>query len=128
MVSDANKTQAFTLIELLIVMSIIALLLAIATPRYFRGLDRSKEAALKQDLSIMRDAIDKYYSDHANYPNKLENLVEEKYLRDIPIDPVTESDATWLIVAPKGNKKGKIFDIKSGATGLNEDGIPYSDY
>ena len=128
MVSTAKKIKAFTLIELLVVMSVIALLLAIAMPRYFKGLDRSKEAALKQDLSIMRDALDKYYGDHASYPNKLEDLVEKRYLRGIPKDPITESEATWLTIAPKDSRKGKIFDIKSGASGNSIDGVPYNQF
>ena len=109
-------------------MSVIALLLAIAMPRYFNGLDRSKEAALKQDLSIMRDALDKYYGDHASYPGRLEDLVEKRYLRDIPVDPITGSDATWFTVAPKDSRKGRVFDIKSGANGQSIDGVPYSEF
>jgi general secretion pathway protein G len=128
MVNTTKKLKAFTLIELLVVMSVIALLLAIAMPRYFKGLDRSKDAALKQDLSIMRDALDKYYGDNASYPTKLEDLVEKHYLRDIPEDPITESATTWLTIAPKDSRKGKIFDIKSGAIGQSVDGVPYRDF
>lgn len=128
MVNSTKNFKAFTLIELLVVMSVIALLLAIAMPRYFKGLDRSKDAALKQDLSIMRDALDKYYGDHASYPNKLEDLVEKRYLRGIPKDPITESEETWLTIAPKDNRKGKIFDVKSGAIGNSIDDVPYSQF
>lgn len=128
MVNAAKKLKAFTLIELLVVMSVIALLLTVAMPRYFKGLSRSKEAALKQDLSIMRDALDKYYGDNASYPAKLEDLVDKRYLRDIPRDPITESATTWLTIAPKDTRKGKIFDIKSGASGQSVDGVPYREF
>ena len=90
--SQSPGQTGFTFIELLVVMAIIATLLSIAYPRYFNSLDRAKEAVLKQDLGILRDAIDQFYSDTGNYPLNLEELVERSYLRSIPIDPLTESN------------------------------------
>src|SRR6478752_123298 len=90
----------FTLVELLVVMAIIATLLTLAVPRYFGSVDRSKEAVLKQDLATLRDSLDKYYGDTGRYPDSLEDLVTKRYIRGVPIDPITQSNATWLVVPP----------------------------
>ena len=118
----------FTLIELLVVMSIIAVLLTIALPRYFHSTDKAREAVLKQDLTQMRIAIDQYYADRGKYPDRLEDLVEHKYLRNIPPDPITESISTWIAISPSDPSLGQIYDIKSGAPGTGMDGKPYSDW
>lgn len=123
-----NTKQGFTLIELLAVMVIIALLLTIAAPKYFGSVDRSRDAILRQDLATMREALDKYYGDTGQYPDTLEDLTNKKYLRSIPRDPVTESDSTWLIVAPTNDAKGAVYDIKSGAEGNGADGTAYADW
>jgi general secretion pathway protein G len=118
----------FTLIELLVVMAIIATLLTLAVPRYFGSLDRSKEAVLKEDLYQLRDAIGKYYGDKGKYPESLDALATEKYLRKVPIDPMTESSTTWVTVPPEDPQKGSVFDVKSGAQGQARDGSAYSDW
>lgn len=118
--------SAFTLIELLVVMAIIATLLSIAVPRYFHSMEKSKEAILKEDLNIMRDAIDKYYGDTGKYPDALEDLVSKKYLRKIPIDPITESETTWVVIPPEDATNGAVYDVQSGATGNSRDGTPYN--
>jgi len=120
--------KGFTLIELLAVMVIIALLLTIAVPKYFSSVDRSREAILHQDLATIREALDKFYSDTGQYPDQLEDLVTRKYLRSIPRDPITESDATWIIVAPTNDAKGAVYNVKSGAPGNGFDGTAYSDW
>jgi general secretion pathway protein G len=84
--------RGFTLIELLVVLSIIALLLTLAVPRYFHSIDTSKEAVLSENLHIVRETIDKFYGDKGRYPESLEELVSERYLRALPHDPVTGSD------------------------------------
>ncbi len=117
--------KGFTLIELLVVMAIIALLLSIAVPKYFGSVDRSRETILRQDLSVMREAIDKYYGDKNRYPDSLEDLVTAKYIRSIPKDPITNSESTWIIIAPKSGLTGTVYDIKSGAPGLGADGTAY---
>lgn len=120
--------KGFTLIELLAVMVIIALLLTIAVPKYFSSVDRAREAILHQDLATMREALDKFYGDTGQYPDQLEDLVTRKYLRSIPRDPITESDATWIIVAPTNDAKGAVYNVKSGAPGNGFDGTAYSDW
>jgi len=118
----------FTLVELLVVMALIALLLTIATPRYFGSLERSKETVLRQNLALTRESLDKYYGDTGKYPDSLEMLVTKKYLRKLPIDPITESTTTWIIVAPEDVEKGSVFDIKSGAVGKAADGTSFIDW
>lgn len=117
--------SGFTLIEMLVVMAIVAMLLTIAVPRYFGSLDRSKETALKQNLKVMRDVIDKFYSDQGRYPEALDELVQKKYLRAIPIDPVAESDKTWISVSSTDSDRKGVADVKSGADGVSSDGVAF---
>ena len=93
-----RRRTGFTLIELLVVMAIVATLLAIAAPRYFDHLDRAREASVRQSLAVMRDAIDKFKGDTGSYPRNLEELAEKRYLRAIPVDPLTDSAQTWIEV------------------------------
>lgn len=117
--------KGFTLIELLVVMSIIATLLALAVPRYIGNIDKAKEAVLRENLSSLRDVIDKHYADTGTYPAVLEQLVTLRYLRKIPVDPITDSNQTWVLVAPPDPKKGAIYDVHSGAAGKARDGTMY---
>ena len=117
--------RAFTLIELLVVMTIVAILLTIAMPRYFSGVDQSREVALRHNLAALRDAIDKHHADTGIYPNSLESLVEKRYLKTIPVDPITESPQTWQLVAPVPPAKGEVADVFSGAAGVGRDGTEY---
>jgi general secretion pathway protein G len=129
MVNNNNGVnQGFTLIELLVVMSVIAMLLTIALPKYFGSVDKSKDAILRQDLSIMRDAIDKFYGDTGKYPAALEDLATKRYLKAIPVDPITESAQMWIVIAPQDATKGGVFDVKSGSTLKSLDGSSYSDW
>ena len=123
-----RRRAGFTLIELLVVFAVIALLVSIVAPRYFNSVEKSKETVLKQDLSTMRDALDKYYGDTGKYPDALEDLVSKKYLRKLPVDPMTDSAETWTIVPPEDTEKGGVFDIHSGAPGNARDGTPYSSW
>jgi general secretion pathway protein G len=120
------KRSGFTLIELLVVLAIIATLLTIAVPRYYSSLDKSKEAVLKENLYQLRDAIGKYYADRGKYPESLQALATDKYLRSVPLDPVTDSATTWIVVAPEDPQKGAVFDVKSGAQGKAIDGSEFS--
>lgn len=122
------RTRAFTLIELIVVLAIVATLLTLALPRYFSSIDRSKEAVLKENLYQVRDAIGKYYGDKGEYPESLEALAAEKYLRKVPIDPITESSTTWVIVPPEVLERSGVYEIKSGAQGVASDGTPFSDW
>jgi general secretion pathway protein G len=128
MVTLRRPRSGFTLIELLVVLAIVALLLSIAVPRYFGSLDRSKEAVLKEDLYQMRGAIDKYFGDRGKYPETLDALVSEKYLRHLPVDPITEKKDTWVVVPPQDPQKGGVYDVKSGAPGKATDGSAFADW
>lgn len=120
--------NGFTLIELLVAMTIIALLLSIVAPRYFNNVSKTEETVLKQDLSLMREALDKYHADTGRYPDTLEDLVSKRYFRKIPVDPITQSSTTWILVPPASSEKGAIFDVKSGAPGNGKDGTAYADW
>lgn len=122
-----KTTRGFTLIELLVVLAIVALLLTLAVPRYFQSIDASKETILAENLRITRETIDKFYGDTGRYPESLEELVEKKYLRSLPIDPITEATTTWAIVPPDDEAKGNVYNIKSGAPGNMKDGKPFTD-
>ena len=123
-----RRSSAFTLIELLVVMTIIALLLTLAVPRYFHSVDKSKETVLRDNLSILRESLDKYYGDLGKYPDSLDDLVSKKYLRAIPRDPITESNSSWITVAPADTNKGRVYDVRSGAPGKGLDGTNYADW
>lgn len=122
------KNKGFTLVELLVVLAILALLLTLAVPRYFTSIERTKDAALKQDLNTLRESIDKFYADTGRYPKTLEDLVERKYIRKLPVDPITEKTTTWVFLAPEPPLEGDIYDIHSGAIGVAKDGSRYADW
>jgi general secretion pathway protein G len=119
-----TATHGFTLIELLIVMAIIGTLLSIAVPRYFHSLQHARETVLKQDLSILREAIDKYYADLNQYPEKLPDLVDKHYVRSVPVDPFTRLADTWTVVASDDPDHPGIRDIQSGAPDIASNGTP----
>ena len=126
--SGRRNATGFTLIELLVVMAILATLLSIAAPRYFESVDRAKETALKADLRAFRDAIDKHRADTGRLPESLQRLVEGRYLRSIPVDPVTDSASGWVVVAhPDGSTPG-VFDVRSGAQGDARDGTRFDSW
>ena len=127
--NPASHARGFTLMELMVVMAIIASLMTLALPRYFHSVDRSREAVLRQDLHIMRDAIDKFLADRGRYPLTLEELAEKRYLRKVPADPVTESPSTWVVVAPpEGEAREGVYDVRSGAPGRSLDGEAYENW
>lgn len=123
-----TRQQGFTLVELLVVMAILMLLLTVAAPRYFSGIDRAKEAALKQTLQVVRDAIDKFHADNARYPESLQELAERHYIRQVPVDPLTESGETWIVVKPDEDIPGDLYDLHSGAEGQAKDGSLYAEW
>lgn len=123
-----RRSAGFTLIELLVVMMIIGMLLTIAAPRYFHSVDKSKETVLRDDLAIMRKSLDQYYSDNGKYPENLQDLVTQRYLRDIPPDPITDSAKTWVVVPPEDPTKGAVYDIKSGTDKRAADGTMYANW
>ena len=106
-------------------MAIIATLLTLAVPRYFRSLQRSREAVLMQDLTTLRESIDKFYGDTGKYPATLEVLVQRRYLRTIPVDPIARAADKWVIVNSEDPEDTGVKDVRSGAEGLGENGVPY---
>lgn len=123
------RQRAFTLIELMVVMAIIATLLTIALPRYFTHVERAKEAALRESLVVMRDAIDKYHADTGRYPESLDDLAARRYLRKVPVDPITESSTTWTTTPPPAEDAAAgVYDVFSGAPGNGLDGTPYAEW
>lgn len=127
MVKKLFKQHAFTMIELMVVMAMIATLIAIAMPRYFDGLERAKETALRLNLKEIREAIGHYHEDKGQYPASLESLVSERYLRFIPVDPITESAETWQELHTSGSQLG-VYDVSSGAESVSKDGSIYSSW
>ena len=122
------RRGGFTLIELLVVMAVIGLLLSLAAPRYFGSVDLAREAALRQDLAVMRDAIDKHFADTGRYPASLEELATRRYLRRVPVDPITESADSWVVVPPADTALGAVYDVSSGASGTARDGSAYASW
>ena len=120
----------FTLIELLVVMAIVALLVSIAAPRYLHSIDRAREASLRSSLQVMRQAIDQFSADRGRYPDSLEELVELRYLRQLPEDPLTGARGTWVLLqpAPDSTIPGAVWDVRSGAAGRARDGVLYADW
>ncbi len=107
-------------------MAIIGTLLTLAVPRYFRSVQRSREAVLQQDLSSLRESIDRFYGDTGKYPPTLAVLVEKRYLRAIPVDPVARSAEKWIVVNNEDPEDPGVKDVKSGAEGTGENGVPYA--
>lgn len=120
--------RGFTLIEMLVVMVIVALLLTIAVPRYFGAIDKSKDVALRENLQVLRITLDKFYSDKGRYPETLDELVSNRYLRAVPMDPVTESADTWILISSLDSSVPGIADVKSGAVGQSNEGLPYESF
>ena len=106
--------HGFTLIEILVVMTLIALLLTLAVPRYFNALDKGRLQVQQQNIATLRDAIDKFHADQGRYPEDLGEIVTKKYLRHIPVDPVTDT-ANWALVAPKDDSVGNVYDVQPAA-------------
>ena len=125
--------EGWTLIELLVVITLIMLLASISLVQYRNTIVSAKEATLKSQLFIMRDAIDQYYADKAKYPESLQALVNEQYLRSVPTDPFTESKDTWQTIAADPEPGAVtastgIWDIKSGSDGTALDGSRHADW
>jgi general secretion pathway protein G len=121
--------RGFTLIELLVVLAVVGLLLSIVAPRFFAGIDRSRDAVLRQNLKTTREALDRFYGDLGRYPDAMQELVDRRYLRALPVDPVVDSGDAWVLVPPPDpRERGRIFDLRSAAPGRGSDGTPYADW
>src|SRR5450830_1254542 len=128
MMGSQKKKRGFTLIELLVVMAIIATLLTFAAPRYIGNVDKARESVLRENLASIRDVLDKFYGDTGKYPQSLDDLVTHKYLRLFHVAPVTESNKTWVVVAPENPDLGGVFDIHSGSSARAKDGTLYREW
>ena len=127
------RAVGFTMIELMIVMSIVVILVAIAVPLYQRSDLRAKESILKNNLFTMRTVIDEYTYDKQKAPQSLQDLVTEGYLRDVPVDPMTGNNSCWRIIMEEAMQSVNqtepgIFDVKSGSDKISLDGTPYSEW
>jgi general secretion pathway protein G len=128
-----RSLRGFTLIELMVVMAIISVLLAIALPIYQKSITRAKESVLRNNLFTLRTMIDEYTIDKQKAPESLQDLVSEGYLRQIPRDPMTNSDQTWKLImedTPIGGSTSTpgIFDVRSGSDKTSLDGTAYADW
>lgn len=124
----SRRAKGFTLIELLVVLAIVAVLLTLVVPRYVNRIDIAKETVLRDNLRGVRDVIDKFYGDWGRFPESLDELVERNYLKALPVDPLTESATTWVIVEVPGGHKGRVYDIRSGAPGNGRNGQAYAEW
>lgn len=120
--------KGFSLIELLVVLTMIAALLSLVAPRYMQQTDRAKEVVLKENLAGIRHAIDQFYSDKGEYPQSLDVLVTSGYVRKIPLDPVTSQYTSWLVVHPDNDVSLGVKDVNSGAKGAGLDGTLYASW
>lgn len=129
----SRDARGFTLIELLVVVAIIGILAGVVVGQYQRSIQKAKEAVLKENLFRTRNAINQYFADKGKYPFDLQTLVDESYLRDMPVDPITRSSDTWIVEYADLNEEDislepGIKDLRSGAEGAGEDGTPFGEW
>jgi general secretion pathway protein G len=131
--STGTGSRGFTIIELMVVLALVVILASLAMVQYRRSIVYAKEAVLLDDLTKMREAIDQYYADKNQYPPTLGALASEGYLREIPKDPITESNSSWQEVPAEPDASNPtagpgVFDVKSGSDGTALDGRRYSEW
>jgi len=123
-----RRITGFTLVELLIVLFVIALLASLVAPVVTGNIQRAREATLKEDLLVLRKAIDDFYSDTGRYPENIALLAEKRYIRKIPIDPITEKANTWVEIRGEGQNASVVVDVRSGSDEKSSDGVAYRDW
>lgn len=121
------RWRGFTLIELLIVLAVLAILAGIVAPQYLERIDEARETVLRKNLVGLRETVDQFYRDKGRYPKELQELVEQRYIRAIPEDPMTGRADTWVVLPPKSGASG-VFDVKSGSPELARDGSPFAQW
>ena len=129
--SRRTGERGFTLLEMLIVVALVGIMASLAVVQFKHTPQKAKEAVLKEDLYIIRDIIDQYFTDKGKYPSTLQDLVDAGYIRKIPVDPITGSSESWQIEnvpAEEGEDAGGIYDVHSGAPGAGLDGTNYSEW
>ena len=124
----ARRSPGFTLIELLVVLAIVATLLMLAVPRVLQHERSAREAVLRENLLTLRRVIDDFRADTGRYPESIEELVQRRYLRHAPLDPITESAQTWTVLPPPEGEEGQVYELRSGAPGHSREGSAYADW
>lgn len=125
---NRRQCTGFTLIELLVVLAIVSTLLLLVAPRYFQRVDVAQEAVLRDNLRNLRQVLDDFQGDHGRFPESLQELVDKRYLRALPVDPLTGSTETWTLLPPPDGLEGSVYDVRSGAAGSAMDGSLYVDW
>ena len=123
-----RRSSGFTLIELLVVLAIVSTLLLLVAPRYFQRVDVAQEAVLRDNLRTLRQVLDNFHGDHGRFPDSLQELVDKRYVRSLPVDPLTGSTETWTLLPPPDGLEGAVYDLRSGAAGTAKDGSLYADW
>jgi general secretion pathway protein G len=124
----SSRRRGFTLIELLVVLGIVALLLTLAVPRFFPSIDSTRETILAENLRNTRAIIDQFHADTGRYPDSLDQLVEKKYLRELPMDPIVERRDAWIVEPPPEDEQGAVANLRSSAPGNDRKGKPYAEW
>lgn len=124
----ARPSRGFTLIELLVVLTVLAVLAAIVAPNYLERIDDARETVLRKNLVGLREALDQFFRDKGRYPKDLNELVEQRYIRAVPEDPITGRKDSWVLVPSKSGQAGGVFDVKSGSAASARDGTPFAQW
>ena len=119
-------SHGFTLIELMVVLAILSILGALVTPQFLDRAQDAREVVLRENLYKTRKVIDEFYRDHGRYPGKLDELVSQRYLRDLPIDPISGRKDAWTLIKP--NEQEGVVDLRSSSPGRGRDGTAYSQW